>query len=287
MPPVSSELRQVASEIAATLAIHGIPDSNLEAEVLLRHVLKYDRARFYASLREQHSSKKLEIVKNLVNRRTQGEPLAYITQHKEFYGLDFRVTPAVLIPRQETELLVDEALKFAGESDDSNITVADIGTGSGVIAVSVAVNLPLAKVYATDCSKEALEIADFNRRNRGVADRITLLEGDLLQPLPLAVDLLVSNPPYIRSDLLPDLAPEVRREPRLALDGGKGGLEVINRLLEQAPAKLKQGGSILIEISPEQTAAVVEMAEALFPTADISYANDLLGHPRCVIVSTT
>ena len=283
---VSSELRQVASRIAATLSAHSIPDSNLEAEVLLRHVLKYDRAHFYASLREQFTSEKLEIVRSLVNRRAQGEPLAYITQHKEFYGLDFCVTPAVLIPRQETELLVEEALKFAAESSERNISVADIGTGSGAIAVSIAINLPQAKVYATDFSKEALEIADLNRRKHGVADKVTLLEGDLLQPLPLPVDLIVSNPPYIASGLLSGLAPEVGSEPRLALDGGKEGLEVIDRLIEQAPAKLNAGGSILVEISPEQTTAVTKMARAQFPAADISCANDLLGLPRCVIVST-
>lgn len=269
------------------MARHGIPDSNLEAEVLLRHILEYDRANFYASLREQLSSEKSEVVKSLVIRRTQGEPLAYITQHKEFYGLDFCVTPAVLIPRQETELLIDEALKFAAENSDRNISVADIGTGSGAIAVSLAVNLPSAKVYATDCSTEALTIADLNCRKHGVADRITLLEGDLLAPLHLPVDLIVSNPPYIASHLLSSLAPEVRREPPLALDGGKEGLEIIKRLLEQAPEKLNAGGSILIEISPEQTSAVTEMAKRRFPLADISHTSDMLGFPRCVIVSTT
>ncbi len=286
MPAVSSELRQVASQIATTLSTHGIPDSNLEAEVLLRHVLKYDRARFYASLREQLSGEKLEIVKSLLNRRTRGEPLAYITQHKEFYGLDFCVTPTVLIPRQETELLVEEALKFAVERGDGNITIADIGTGSGAIAVSLAANLSQAKVYATDCSREALEVADLNRRKHRVANRITLLEGDLLDPLPLPVDLIVSNPPYISSDLLPGLAPEVRREPRLALDGGKEGLEVINRLLKQAPAKLNAGGSILVEISPEQLNAVRDLARAYFPDAVIECHSDLSGLPRCVAVST-
>lgn len=286
MSTVSPELRQVASQIAATLAAHGIPDSNLEAEVLLRHALQYDRAHFYASLREQLTSEKLEIVKGLASRRTQGEPLAYITQHKEFYGLDFCVTPAVLIPRQETELLVDEALKFAVERGDENISVADIGTGSGAIAVSVAVNLPQAKVYATDCSKEALRIADLNRRKHGVTDRITLLEGDLLEPLPLPVDLIVSNPPYISSDLLPGLAPEVRHEPPLALDGGKEGLEVINRLLEQAPSKLNAGGSILVEISPEQLNAVRDLARAYFPDSVFECHSDLSGLPRCVAVST-
>ena len=285
--PILSTVRQFALNIARTLATHGIQDSDLEAEVLLRHVLKYDRARFYASLGDIVSSESVECALSLAERRVSREPLAYITGHREFCGLDFTVSPAVLIPRQETELLVDQALKFAGESDNSNVSVADIGTGSGAIAVSVAVRLPNAKVYATDCSKEALEIAGLNRRRHGVTDRITLLEGDLLEPLPLSVDLIVSNPPYIRSDLLPELAPEVHREPQVALDGGKEGLEVINRLLKQATVKLKPGGRILIEISPEQASAAINMAKSRFPTADISYANDLLGLPRCLIVSTT
>ena len=284
---VSSELRQIASKIAATLAKHGIPDSNLEAEVLLRHVLKYDRALFYASFSENLSAGTIERALVLTERRISHEPLAYIIGHREFYGLELCVTPAVLIPRQETELLIDEALKFAVENGDGDISVADIGTGSGAIAVSIAVNLPRTKVYATDCSTDALEIADFNRHKHGVADRITLFEGDLLEPIPDSVDLVVSNPPYIASDLLPELTPEVHREPQVALDGGKEGLEVISRLLEQAPAKLKPGGSILIEISPEQIAAVREMAKARFPAADVSYDNDLLGLPRCLIVSTT
>ena len=286
MPTVSSELRQIAPQIAATLATHGIPDSNLEAEVLLRHILKYDRVRFYASLHEQLSSEKLEIVKSLVNRRIQGEPLAYITGYREFYGFNFCVTPAVLIPRQETELLVEEALKFAVERGDGNISVADVGTGSGAIAVSVAANLPRANVYATDCSAEALEIADINRRKHGVADRIKLLQGDLLEPLPHPVDLILSNPPYISSDLLPELAPEVRREPHLALDGGKEGLEVINRLLKRASAKLNPSGSILIEISPEQLEAAREIAQTCFPNAAVGHRNDLLGLARCLTVAT-
>lgn len=285
-PPIPLTLRQVALRISETLEGHSISDSTLEAEVLLRHILRYDRARFYACLGETVSVQNIECALSLAERRISHEPLAYITGQREFYGLDFCVTPAVLIPRQETELLVDEALRFAVEDSEANISVADIGTGSGAIAVSVAVNLPSAQVYATDCSTEALEIANLNRCKHGVADRITLLKGDLLAPLSLPVDLIVSNPPYISSDLLPQLAPEVRSEPPLALDGGNEGLEVINRLLEQAPAKLNAGGSILIEISPEQTAATTEMARAQFPNADIAYAADLLGLPRCVIVST-
>ena len=282
-----NEVRQVALRVAATLDRHGIQDSRLEAEVLLRHVLKYDRARFYASLSESLAAEQITLIRNLVNRRTAHDPLAYITGHREFYGLDFIVNPAVLIPRQETELLVDAALKFAGESDDSSKSVADIGTGSGAIAIAIAANLPSAHVYATDCSADALRITYINCRRHGVSDRIKLLEGDLLTPLRKPVDLIVSNPPYIASHLLSGLAPEVQREPKLALDGGKKGLEVISRLLEQAPDKLNAGGCLIVEISPEQVDAVRDMAQKQFPAADISYASDLLGLPRCVIVSTT
>ena len=286
MSTAPSDLRQVASHIAATLAKHGISDSNLEAEVLLRNVLGFDRARFYASLDKTVTAENIECVHALTERRISHEPLAYIIGRREFYGLDFCVTPAVLIPRQETELLIDEALKFDVESHDGNISIADIGTGSGAIAVSVAVHLPLAKVYATDCSTDALKVADLNLHNHRVTDRITLMEGDLFAPLTQPVDLIISNPPYIASDSLPELDPEVRREPRLALDGGKNGLEVISRLIDQAPDKLNAGGRMIVEISPEQLDAIHAIAQAKFPNSDISYANDLLGLPRCVTIST-
>ena len=191
----------------------------------------------------------------------------------------------MLIPRQETELLVDSALEFIQERQDE-VSVADIGTGSGAIAIAIAANTLNTRVYATDRSTEALQIAGINCRKHEVSDTITLLEGDLLAPLPQSVDLVVSNPPYIRSDLLPELAPEVRREPRRALDGGREGLEVINRLLEHAPDKLNTGGRLIVEISPEQLDAIRAIAQAQFPNADISHTNDLLGLPRCVTIST-
>lgn len=280
-----STVRQFALRIEATLQRHGIPDSRLEAEVLLRHALRYDRAHFYASLDESISAECIELALGFTERRVSREPLAYITGHREFYGVDFTVSPAVLIPRQETELLVDQALEFARDRPD-DISIADIGTGSGAIAVAIAANLPSAHVYATDRSKDALQIAELNCRKHGVSDRITLLKGDLLAPLPKPVDLIVSNPPYIASHLLPDLATEVQREPKLALDGGKEGMEVISRLLEQTSSKLNAGGQLALEISPEQLRKVTEIARARFPTAVIGYHNDLLGMPRCVTVST-
>ena len=268
-------------------ALHkrGIPDSRLEAEVLLRHALRYDRARFYASLHEPVSAESLDLALRFTERRSNREPLAYITAHREFYGIDFNVGPGALIPRQETELLVDQALEFANERPD-DIQIADVGSGSGAIAVAVAANLPSAHVYAIDCSPDALKIASINCRNHGVSDRITLLEGDLLTPLPKPVDLIVSNPPYIASHLLPALAPEVQREPKLALDGGKKGLEVISCLLRQASSSLNAGGRLIVEISPEQAQAVRDMTQKQFPTAHITAKSDLTGLARCVVVDT-
>lgn len=279
-------IRQLASQLAATLQRHRISDSQLEAEVLLRLALQYDRAQFYASLNEPVAPELHKHIYELVTRRTGGEPLAYITGYKEFYGLDFIVSPAVLIPRQETELLVDTALAFACERPIGRISVADIGTGSGAIVVALAKNLPDAQVYATDRSPDALAVAAQNCRKHSVQDRISLLQGDLLTPLPHPVDLIVSNPPYIASELLPELAPEVRREPQLALDGGAQGLQVIRRLIEQAPAALNAGGRMIVEISPEQLDAVREIAHAHFPNANIEHRNDLLGLPRCVTIQS-
>ena len=283
---MSSQIRQVASDIAATLQRSGIADSALEAEVLLRHVLEHDRARFYASLQDTIGVENFERVQELTRRRIAREPLAYITGHREFYGLDFLVSPGVLIPRQETEQVVERALKVANERHDKDISVADVGTGSGAIAVAIAANLPGARVFAIDCSAEALAIASRNCQRHRVPDRVTLLLGDLLAPLSQAVDLIVSNPPYIATDLLSGLAPEVQREPQTALDGGEDGLEIIRRLFKQSTSKLKEGGQLVVEISPEQLSSVKSIAQENFPQASITHINDLLRLPRCVIVAT-
>ena len=283
---VSDEIRQVASEVEAILERNGISDSRLEAEVLLRHALQYERAQFYASLNEHISAEHIQHIQDLVERRIGREPLAYITGQREFYGLDFFVSPNVLIPRQETELLVDAALAFAREHPVGVIAIADIGTGSGAIAIAIGVNLPDSSVFATDCSADALKVANCNRRRHDIANRVSLHRGDLLAPIVQRVDLIVSNPPYIANHLLPGLPSEVLREPQLALDGGDEGLEVIRRLLEQAPPKLKAGGQLILEISPEQLEQVCATAQEQFPDSEVSHINDLLGLARCVTIST-
>ena len=279
-------VRQVSAQVAATLKQQGIPDSSLEAEVLVRHSLNWDRAQFYASLSESLKPATVDRVQAVTNRRLSGEPLAYITGHREFYGLALSVNPAVLIPRQETEMIVGAALAYTSALHRNPITIADVGTGSGAIALALAASLSNARVFAIDLSSDALTVAERNRREHGLVDRVCLLQGDLLAPLQHSVDVIVSNPPYIASDLIAGLSPEVRHEPRQALDGGKDGMEMIRRLLRQAPYKTNAGGCVLIEISPEQSDAARKTAREQFPRADISVLNDLLGLPRCLVIQS-
>ena len=273
---------QAVAQAAERLAARGIADARLEAEVLARHALGYDRATYFASLREPPDAARQARIERLVGRRAQGEPLAYITGHREFYGLDFIVNPAVLIPRQETELLVDKALEWAaGQGHDAPL-IADVGTGSGAIAVALACRLPRARVCAIDASAAALAVADRNRRRHGVAERVALLQGDLLTAVKPGVDAIVSNPPYIASALLSGLPREVRREPALALDGGQDGLRLTRRLIAQAARRLNRGGLLLVEIAPEQAGLALGLAQAAFPGAAAWVAEDGMGRARCV-----
>ena len=278
-------LRQAAAQAARTLARHRIPDAHIEAEALARHVLQYDRARYFASLNDLLDCEEQERLNGLIQRRVQGEPLAYITGRREFYALDFIVNPDTLIPRQETELLVDKTLDWARGQRRTALTIADVGTGSGAIAVALAHALPDAKIYATDISAAALEVAAQNCRKHGVSDRVALMRGDLLTPLRCAVDAIVSNPPYIATGLMACLQREVRREPRIALDGGADGTGVIRRLIAQAAHRLNSGGLMLIEISPEQADDVAAAAQAHFSNAAVAVVADMLGLARCVMVS--
>ena len=261
--PGDLRLRDLWQRLAGALRGAGLGDAEIEAEALLRHVLGFDRAEFFASLSEPVPHGQADRAEGLAARRAGGEPLAYITGRREFYGLDFKVDPRVLIPRQETELLVDLALEACAGRERERVVIADVGTGSGAIAVALATRLTDAVVYATDVSVEALEAASANAERHGVAERVRLLHGDLLDPLPVRADVIVSNPPYIATSQLAELPRDVRREPSLALDGGTDGTEVIARLLMQAAQRLKAGGSLFMEMAPEQREAVMRMAHDL------------------------
>jgi release factor glutamine methyltransferase len=215
---------------------------------------RVDRPGLYCRLNEVPAPAVIDSFEQLVERRLRGEPLAYLTGEREFMGLSFNVSPAVLVPRPETELLVETALVLLREGGPSPLVV-DVGTGSGAIAVSLAVHHPPVRVVAVDISGAALVVARANARRHGVADRVSFVQGNLLADIGGPADLIAANLPYIPSGELDGLPAEVRCEPRLALDGGPDGLDLYRRLVPQALRLLKPGGHLLAELGPgEETA---------------------------------
>ena len=277
---VKENLHITSQELMKT----GSPDAKLEAEVLLRHVLKIDRATMFRDLEENLSEDNVTNIASLVKRRIQKEPLAYITGIKEFYGLMFDVSEGVLIPRPETELLVETAITKAKLLKKNEINIVDVGTGSGAIAVSLAVNIPNSNVIAIDLSKSALEIADENRRTHGMYSRIKLRLGNLLEPVTENIDILVSNPPYIRKDRLHSLQEEVLKEPMLALDGGEDGLRLIAELLTQARERMDSTSIILFEIDSDQGIEASKISKNTFPLGDVTVLKDLNNDDRAVLI---
>lgn len=261
----------------------------LAAEVLLAHTLGVSRVYLLAHPERVLTDSEWETFAQLVARSAQGEPLFYLIGEREFYGMPFKVTPAVLIPRPETEHLVDAALEWARSRAYrayTPLTFADIGTGSGCIAVALAVYLPNSRGYATDLSPEALEIARENATRHGVVHRLTFLEGDLCAPLPEPVDLLVANLPYVARSEWEELDPAIREyEPILALDGGPDGLQVIRRFLAQAPDYLRPMGAVFLEIGAGQGAAVLDLARSAFPRAVVRLLKDSAGLDRVVAIT--
>ena len=277
-------LREIFNSAGETLMRTGSPDAQLEAEVLIRHVLRIDRATFFRDLEQPVTDCDWERLDDLVNRRLNREPLNYITGLREFYGLDFEVSDSVLIPRQETELLVDTVISLARSRPKCEMKICDIGTGSGAIAVSVAVNLPSAEVMAIDISQRALDIADSNRRMHGVYNRVSLRRGNLLEPVDWKPEIIVSNPPYIRRSDLSLLQPEIQYEPSVALDGGPDGLEVIRGLLRQSSDKVSSTGAILFEIDSSQKDSARMLSREYFPNSEISILDDLSGNSRAILI---
>jgi release factor glutamine methyltransferase len=271
------KLKQALAQARESLLQKDIEDAPLESEILLRHTLGISRVQLYLDLENELPPPDEAAFLTLVERRIRGEPSAYITGHREFYGLDFMVDRRVLIPRPESELLVETALKLARERGLTSL--ADIGTGCGAIAVSLAANLPDAVIYATDISAGALEVARHNCREHGVAARVHLLQGDLLQPLPKPVGLITANLPYVMEGDLPGAGP-LSFEPALALNGGPDGLKYIERLCSQLGGKLEPGGCLLMEIGQGQGQAVQARLSQLFPAAEISIIPDFGGIDR-------
>ncbi|RKG58305.1 peptide chain release factor N(5)-glutamine methyltransferase [Corallococcus sp. AB011P] len=240
----------------------GVDAPRLTTEILLAHVLKTGRVRLYVDLDRPLSKDELSAFKALIERRMAGEPTNYLTGTKEFYNRPFKVDARVLIPRPETELLVEAVLHSVPK--DAPSRVLDVCTGSGCIAISVAAERPQATVLATDLSKDACALARENAQALGVAERVSVLEGDLFSPLPpdATFRVVVSNPPYIDSGDIAGLSAEVRREPRLALDGGPDGLVALRRVIQGARRVLEPGGLLALEMGETQGSAVLELLRA-------------------------
>jgi release factor glutamine methyltransferase len=258
-------------------------DADLSARLLAQEVLGWDAAHFLTASGSGGPPDFAERYERLVARRAGREPLAYITGQREFWSLSFEVSPAVLIPRPETELLLETALDLCPDRSAA-LTIADVGTGSGCLAVSLAREYPAARVVASDVSSRALEVARRNALRHGVADRIEFVQTDLLTAVPDRFDLIVANPPYIPDREQATLQPEVRDyEPAMALFGGSDGLTVIRKLLEQSAARLKSGGILAFEFGDGQAAAVSSLTSSVQDLILMGLWKDLQGIPRAAI----
>ena len=278
-------LRTVIQDTHQKLESAGIPDARLEAEVMVMNVLRMPRQAIFAEQEREVSEQQQVALDELLKRRYTREPLAYILGQREFYGINVVLTPAVLIPRPESEGLVEHALFMAMMGMEStDLTIADVGTGSGAIAINLAMHLPMGRIFAVDISDSVLDVAAYNIRAHGVGDRVRLAIGDLLDAVPEPLDLIVANLPYIPTDRISTLQPEVQKEPVLALDGGADGLDLIRRLLAQAENKLKSHGIILLEMDPDQVPVVAELALQHFPKGSTDVEQDLAGMDRILVI---
>jgi release factor glutamine methyltransferase len=277
----------------------GIPadEAALDADVLARHALRgWERAQLLARMRDTAPQAFQARFEALVSRRERREPCAYVTGVREFWGLEFEVGPGVLVPRPETELVVEEVLARLEAPRDAaasgrlgapqarRFRLADVGTGSGCLAVALARALPSVFVVAADLAREAAAVVARNAARHGVSDRVCCVAGDLLEPLAGAFDVIVSNPPYVPSGALATLQPEIRNfEPRHALDGGPDGLDIIRRLVPQAAARLRPGGWLVFEFGDGQADAVRTVFASQPALSLVTLSADLAGILRVAV----
>jgi release factor glutamine methyltransferase len=271
-------------EAASRLAVAGIETARLDAEVLLRHTLGVDRTRLFLVLQEPVAPGAVSTFEAFVERRLAGQPVAYITGAREFMGIDFAVGPGVLVPRPETELLVERGLAWLCGRPPA--LVVDVGTGSGAIVLSLAHLVDSGSSHhfvGSDRSSAALAFAIRNREALGLAGRVELVRGDLLTWLGRPADLILANLPYLTPEQV-EGNPDLRAEPEMALLGGNDGLDMINRLLADAVPVLAHGGAMLLELDPSQAARVTGMAARVLPGARIETIADLAGRDRIVVI---
>jgi release factor glutamine methyltransferase len=273
----------------STLKDHQIENPRLNAELLLAHSLSLSREGLYVRLHRELKEGERRAVERLIQRRISGEPLQYILGRQEFWSINFKVDSRVLIPRPETELLVEQSLRILTEKRfEHNPSILEIGTGSGAIVIALAKEATHIFLVATDISREALVLAKENAKSAGVQDRIQFVSGDLLSPFQISkrkgvFDLILSNPPYIVRSDIGSLAKEVRDyEPVIALDGGKDGLEFYRRLVCQAPSFLREGGWFLLEVGQGQAQRVAEQIQESGTFLKPQILPDLAGIERVV-----
>jgi release factor glutamine methyltransferase len=271
------------------LVAAGIPadEAGRDAELLARHALAWDRATYLARTREQADEAWGQHFAALVERRTRREPVAYIRGVQEFWGRDFIVSPAVLIPRPETELIVEEALSWASRRGAplDRLVIADVGTGSGCLAVTLAAERTDAQVFATDISQPALEIASRNAARLGVADRVSFLHGRYLDPVPGSPHLIVANPPYVREVDAASLPPEVALyEPHEALFAGADGMRDVRGLLSAAATRLAARGALVVEIGLGQAEDVRRAVHDTPGLSLVALRPDLQNIPRVAVI---
>lgn len=264
-------LKEILNKTVDYFKQQGITKPRLDAEVLLADVLDMERVKLYVNFDRPLSESEVNNYRELVIERTKGTPVAYLVGKKEFMSLEFKVTPEVLIPRPETEHLVEKALEEIEAFGSDKITVVDIGTGSGAILISL---IQLAdqqlKGIGVDISPEALQIAAENAKFHQVNQQIEWRSGNLLEPIEKEVELIVSNPPYVPSNQWEELPPEVKKQPKLALDGGEAGLDFYHRLADEAKRKLAKSGIIILEVGIKQAGQVAELLkEAGFTEVEI------------------
>ena len=281
MPALSTLVRKTARRLEAA----GVGDARLEADLIWMTALGTDRAALYAAFPEAPPTEALRRAEALLQRRLNREPTAYLMGEREFYGLRVAVAPGVLIPRPETEAVVDETLRLV-ESVPAP-ALADVGCGSGAVAVALAVARPDAVVHALDVAPRALELTARNAAAHGASERVRVAESDLLAALSGRVNAVAANLPYVASAEIPLLEPEVSRyEPREALDGGEDGLDLVRRLLAEAGERLLPGGALILEIDPRQSEAAQAAARRCFPAARIRVERDLAARERVLVVET-
>ena len=287
-PVVTVTLAEAINNAANLLSTAGITNARLDAEVLLSHIITKDRVWLITHRDDVLDDDHQRDFADVVQRRTRREPLQHIIGNQEFWGLEFIVSPDVLIPRPETEFIIEAALAIV-QDRNTLVRIIDLCTGSGCIAVSLAKELTAARIIATDASEKALAIARENTRRHGVSEHIRFLLGDLFEPLEELdirgqIDIIVSNPPYVQAGDLSTLQPEVRDyEPEMALIAGPEGTEMAKRIIQRAPEYLKKNGTLIMEMGLGQAEALTRMVEATGAFGNLERVKDLAGIERVIV----